>query len=96
MTETEKIIEAIEMMQKQNSTRPPRKTKMPFRKKMIIGITTFLVLYTIIQIYLFVKYQIEMTSLTIAVFGAATGEYWQLGKIQEKIQEGRNKIDSYK
>lgn len=96
MTESEKIIEAIEMLQIQNKTKLPRKDKMPFRKKMIIWITLFLVAYTILSIYLFIRYQLEMTSLTIAVFAAATGEYWQLGQIQQKIQEGRNKDESYK
>ena len=93
MTDQEKmdIIDLATSIAAKKSRREQRaRKKMPFRKKMVIGITLFLFAYVAVSIYLFIRYQMEMHALTAAVFAAATGEYWQLSKIQQKIQDGRN------
>lgn len=90
MTQDEIIIDELRRLKAQVDSQKRRRSRMPFRKKMVIAITLFLFVYICVAIYLFMQYQIEMNALTIAVFGAATGEYWQLGKIQQKIQDGRN------
>lgn len=63
---------------------------MSYSKKIVTAILIFLVFYSGLQMWLFYKFQSEMSVLTGAIFAFATGELWSLSKITvEKNKQPR-------
>ena len=86
--ETEKIIEAIQAMQKQGPARRPPKTKTRYMKKVVnlIFITAFVL--TVVYLYLFWKYQLEPATLIMATFAFLGVEAVALAKIRWEEEKG--------
>ena len=95
MTENEKIIEALEVLAKQQKPRRPKRDKLSFSKKFIIAIGIMGFIMFAYTIYFVEKTGDSMPLVTLIssvfiVFGAAAAFFIEKAKKEniEKIQKG--------
>jgi len=59
------------------------KPKQRYSKKLVTGISIFLLLFIIAVLFIFWHTGTEPTALIASVFGAALGEYWALAGVKK-------------
>lgn len=70
-----------------------RKNSDDFMKKIIITMALFLLIFTIVVLYMFAKTSTEPSTLILAVFGACLGEGSICGYLKKQKYQERNMED---